>query len=221
MIKYLVFLKNGMEKGYIKMKIRYQHSHLNGLEHLQVHNPDVIKMVKEVISTVNAEKAKTKISKEKSRKGMHLYNPADLNKAFKKQFNSYGWDQHFTRYYATPDEKLARKIMFLPKDQQGIVTKKSHQTLYPRSNQTDFMNHRVAIEVQFGKYPFVAYDLFVKHMAFYVANQIDVGIEIMPTNKMLKEMSSGPANYEGEIYNLYRQGRSTPAVPLWLLGIEP
>lgn len=100
MIKYLVFLKNGMEKGYIKMKIRYQHSHLNGLEHLQVHNPDVIKMVKEVISTVNAEKAKTKISKEKSRKGMHLYNPADLNKAFKKQF---------TRYYATPDEKNAKR----------------------------------------------------------------------------------------------------------------
>ncbi|GMT38334.1 hypothetical protein NHP20013_04010 [Helicobacter bizzozeronii] len=27
--------------------------------------------------------------------------------------------------------------------------------------------------MQFGKYAFVAYDLFVKHMAVYVANAID------------------------------------------------
>lgn len=35
-------------------------------------------------------------------------------------------------------------------------------------NQTDFVKDRIAIEVQFGKYSFVAYDLFVKHMAFCV-----------------------------------------------------
>ena len=90
-----------------------------------------------------------------------------------------------------------------------------------RHNQTDFMKDKIAVEVQFGKYPFVAYDMFVKHMAFYVANEINVGIEIMPTNEMLNQMSSGPANYEGEIFNLYRQGRNTPAVPLWVIGIEP
>ncbi len=31
-------------------------------------------------------------------------------------------------------------------------------------NQTDFVKDRVAVEVQFGKYSFVAYDLFVKHL---------------------------------------------------------
>ena len=34
-------------------------------------------------------------------------------------------------------------------------------------NQTDFVKERVAVEVQFGKYAFVAHDLFVKHMAFW------------------------------------------------------
>ena len=34
---------------------------------------------------------------------------------------------------------------------------------------------RVAVEIQFGKYSFIAYDLFVKHMAFYVGDAIDVG----------------------------------------------
>ena len=34
-------------------------------------------------------------------------------------------------------------------------------------NQTDFVKDRVAVEVQFGKYAFVAYDLFVKHLVHY------------------------------------------------------
>jgi hypothetical protein len=49
--------------------------------------------------------------------------------------------------------------------------------------QTDFVKNRVAIEVQFGKYAFVAYDLFVKHLAFYIGNHIDEGIKILPIMK--------------------------------------
>jgi hypothetical protein len=35
------------------------------------------------------------------------------------------------------------------------------------------------------------------------------------------QMSSGPGYYEGELYNLIRQGRGIPAVPLILLGVAP
>ena len=87
-------------------------------------------------------------------------------------------------------------------------------------NQTDFVKDRVAIEVQFGKYSFVAYDLFVKHLAFYVGDQIDVGIEILPMKSMQSQMSSGVAYYEGELYNVVRQGRGVPAVPLVIVGID-
>jgi hypothetical protein len=79
----------------------------------------------------------------------------------------------------------------------------------------------VAVEVQFGKYSFVAYDLFVKHMAFYVGDVIDVGIEILPMKELQSEMSSGVAYYEGELYNLIREGRGVPAVPLVLVGVAP
>jgi hypothetical protein len=88
-------------------------------------------------------------------------------------------------------------------------------------NQTDFVKDRVAVEVQFGKYSFVAYDLFVKHMAFFVGDVIDVGIEILPMKELQEEMSSGVAYYEGELYNLIREGRGVPAVPLVLVGIAP
>jgi hypothetical protein len=75
--------------------------------------------------------------------------------------------------------------------------------------------------VQVGKYAFVAFDLFVKHMAFYVGNKIDVGVEVLPMKSLQMEMSSGVAYYEGELYNVIRQGRSTPAVPLVMIGIAP
>jgi len=88
-------------------------------------------------------------------------------------------------------------------------------------NQTDFVKNRVALEVQFGKYSFVAYDLFVKHLAFYIGDYIDVGIEILPMKTLQSQMSSGPSYYEGELYNVVRQGRGVPAVPLVIIGIEP
>lgn len=81
--------------------------------------------------------------------------------------------------------------------------------------------NRVAVEVQFGKYSFIAYDLFVKHLAFYVGNTIEVGIEILAMKSMQEEMSSGPGYYEGALYDIVRQGRGVPAVPLVLVGVLP
>ncbi len=58
-------------------------------------------------------------------------------------------------------------------------------------------------------------------MAFYVGNVIDVGVEILPMKELCSEMSSGVAYYERELYNVIRQGRGVPAVPLVLVGIAP
>jgi len=46
------------------------------------------------------------------------------------------------------------------------------------------VKERLVIEAQFGKYAFVAYDLFVKHMAFFIGDKIDVGIEILPYERI-------------------------------------
>jgi hypothetical protein len=56
-------------------------------------------------------------------------------------------------------------------------------------NQTDVVKKQITVEVQFGKYFAVAYDLFVKHLAFYNANYINIGVEIVPTKAMMKGMS--------------------------------
>lgn len=72
-----------------------------------------------------------------------------------------------------------------------------------------------------GDYSFVAYDLFVKHLAFFVRDEIDVGIEILAMKSLQSRMSSGPGYYEGELYNVIRNGRGVPAVPLILIGVAP
>ena len=39
------------------------------------------------------------------------------------------------------------------------------------------------------------------------------------TPKLQAEMSSGVGYYEGELYNVIREGRGVPAVPLVLVGV--
>ena len=92
---------------------------------------------------------------------------------------------------------------------------------YGTYNQVDFVKERVAVEVQFGKYFSVQYDLHVKHTFFYGRGDMDVGVEIIPMHSLMSQMSSGVAWYENELTNIVREGRSNPSVPLILIGVEP
>ncbi|HEY7535343.1 MAG TPA: BglII/BstYI family type II restriction endonuclease, partial [Thermodesulfobacteriota bacterium] len=169
----------------------------------------------------DAEKCKTKVSKEKTMKGTLLYSPIDMNAAFEKLLRKKNWQESRVSYWVTKSEKLIRKTLTMtPDEQRKEITAVGEVPIYSY-NQTDFVKDRVALEVQFGKYSFVAYDLFVKHLAFYVGDHIDVGIEILPMKSLQSKMSSGVAYYEGEIYNVVRQGRGVPAVPLVIIGITP
>jgi hypothetical protein len=203
------------------MKIIETYSHLNGLEFLIVHKPKLWNEIQEVIKSLNASKCKTKVSKEKTMKGKLLFSPIDMNKEFKSLLKKKQWLESRVSYWVTKDEKLIRKTLSMPPDEQKQEIEQAGETPIFSYNQTDFVKDRVAIEVQFGKYSFVAYDLFVKHLAFYVGDQIDVGVEILPMKSLQSQMSSGVAYYEGEFYNVVRQGRGVPAVPLVLIGIEP
>ena len=203
------------------MKIVEKYSHLNGLEFLLVHKPELWQEIESVIHSIDAEKCKTKISKEKTKSGKLLYSPIDMNDIFKEKLYELKWEESRVSYWVTKDERLIRKTIAMPPDMQKQEIEKQNETAIFSYNQTDFVKNRVAIEVQFGKYSFVAYDLFVKHLAFYVGDKIDVGIEILPMKSLQSEMSSGVSYYEGELYNVVRQGRGVPAVPLIIIGIEP
>ena len=203
------------------MKIAETYSHLNGLEFLLVHKPSLWKEIQAVVEAVDATKCRTKVSKEKTMKGKLLFSPVDMNAAFKALLRAKDWDESRVSYWVTKSEKLIRKTLTMSAPEQKREIEGAGEKPIFSYNQTDFVKDRVAVEVQLGKYAFVAYDLFVKHLAFYVGDRIDVGIEILPMKSLQSQMSSGVAYYEGEFYNVVRQGLGVPAVPLVVIGIEP
>jgi len=203
------------------MKIAALYSHLNGLEFLQVHNPALWREIKAVIKQVDAAACRTKVSQERGMVGELKYAPIAMNARFKSLLGDRGWQESRGSYWVTGNERLIRQTLPQPADAQKAAIEAAGETPIFSYNQTDFVKSRVALEVQFGKYAFVAYDLFVKHLAFYVRDQIDVGIEILAMKSLQSDMSSGPAYYEGELYNVIRNGRGVPSVPLVLIGVAP
>lgn len=202
------------------MKIARTYSHLNGLEFLEARHPALWGEIKNVIASVDASKCRTKVSKEKTKAGKLLYSPKDLNAQYDAAFEKLKWKEARASYYVCEDAAINRRIIGLPAAEQKKEILANGLRALGSYNQTDFVKQKVAVEVQFGKYAFVAYDMFVKHLAFYVAEVIDVGVEIVPMKTLQDQMSSGPAYYEGELYNLIREGRGVPPVPLVLIGIE-
>ena len=204
------------------MKIAETYSHLNGEEYLIVHHNSLYSEIKNVIKGVDANTLMTKKSKEKTMRGKMLYNPIAMNMEFNKNFRKLNWNESRYKYYVTTNRKYMERMLTLSyESQKQFLISKGIPSPISSYKQTDFVKNRIAVEVQFGKYAFVAFDLFVKHLLFYSGGIINVGIEILPMKKMQSNMSSGVSYYEGEVYNILRHGRSNPPVPLLILGIEP
>ena len=203
------------------MRIVETYSHLFGLEGLTVHKPELWQEVQDVVANVDAESCRTKVSRERNRQGEILYSPEDMNRSFAAGFRDTGWEQERRSFYVTSDRVLMRQIWHLPAPEQKRKIEDAGLAPISTYNQTDFVKNRIGVEVQFGKYSFVAHDIFVKHMSFFVSDAIDVGIEILPMKELETQMSSGVPYYERDLLNIIRQGRGVPAVPLVLMGIAP
>ena len=203
------------------MHISARYSHMNGEEYLIVHRREIWQEVQDIIASVDAEMCKTKVSAESKKRGQLLYSPKDMNLAFKNGFKNQGWSERRNTFWVTDDEATLRRVYRESADVQREAIQEANRVPIMSYNQTDFVKERVAVEVQFGKYSFVAHDLFVKHLSLYVSDIIDVGIEILPMKALEEEMSSSVPYYERDLLNVVRQGRGVPAVPLVLVGLIP
>ena len=157
------------------MKISKKFSHLNGDEWLLVHEKDTYQEILGVIESIDAETCRTKISKEERMKGKALFSPIDINIEFAKRFSTLGWGStRYSYYVAHTFDQLEAMAQMSLEEQREYLQDQGAEAIFSY-NQTDLVKNRVAIEVQFGKYAFVAYDLFVKHLAFYAGQSHSVG----------------------------------------------
>ena len=203
------------------MKIANVYSHLNGEEFLLCRKPSLYQEIKDAITALDANKF-TKASSDKTKKGFKLYDQKLINDEFENLLNPKGWKEKKIQYYVTDNLDVEKQIVNITdKAIQQEVIIKAGCTPLSTNNQVDFVKERVAIEVQFGKYFSIAYDLHVKHTFFFLRDEIDVGIEIIPTRNFMRKMDTGIGWFENEVANVIREGRSNPTVPIVIIGIEP
>lgn len=203
------------------MRIANIYSHLNGEEFLLVRKPALFQEIKDAIAALDANQF-TKASSDKVKKGFKLYDQKLINKEFEKLLNPKGWKEKKIQYYVTGNLDVEKQVVNIKnkvKQQKAIIT--AGCTPLSTNNQVDFVKDRIAIEVQFGKYFSIAYDLHVKHTFFFLRDEIDVGIEIIPTRDFMRKMDTGIGWFENEVANVIREGRSNPTVPVVIIGIEP
>lgn len=197
------------------------YSHLNGYEFMLVHKKELWNEIVNAINSIDANRF-LKVSKDATHPGKVLYDQKALNKEFENILFPKNWKDFKVYYFVTSDLDTAKEIALITdKDEQKKIIESKGKEALRTNNQVDFVKDRVAVEVQFGKYFSVAYDLHVKHTFFFLRDDIDVGIEIIPTRNMMLRMDTGVAWFENEVANVIREGRSNPTVPIIMIGIEP
>ncbi len=179
------------------MKIVYEYSHLGGAEILTVRYPDLEKEIREVIQGVRARRLK--VSREKSMRGRLLYSPSDMNRQFRAAFRSRGYTEL--------------------RDTYSITIPNSSIRIPGAFKQIDFVKGKVLVEVQFGKYAFMFYDM-AKFQYFFNENKADVGVEIVPCHALKSRMSTGVSYGEQLVYDIERLKRHFPAVPVKVILID-
>lgn len=203
------------------MKIANLYSHLFGDEYLCYKKNELYQQIKDAIKSIDANKF-VKPSKDATKKGRMLYDQPAINKEFEKILFPLGWESLVVNYYVTGDLNVEKQIVKIndAAEQKKAIEDTGNEALQT-NNQVDFVKDRIAVEVQFGKYFSVAYDLHVKHTFFYLRDDIDVGIEIIPTKNFERKLDTGISWFENEVANVIREGRNNPSVPIVIIGIEP
>ncbi len=173
---------------------------------IQDRYPHLLTEVESVIAAVNAEEHKTKISIEKTMKGRVLYSPSSLNRAFNRQFGLLDW-KHWKVYCDYPTE-------YYTKDYTAkALTIGAFRDM-------DFVKENLGVEVQFGKYAFMVYNVCSKMTIFKNQGVIDAGIEVVPIAQFAQEMSTGVSYFEQFVWDLRARGVADIDVPVLILGID-
>ena len=187
------------------MRIAGVYSFKEGKEIIEAKFAAELEETKAAIAAVDGTKHKTKVSKEKTMPGRMLYEPGSMNKAFNREFFKRGW-----KNYKVP---CKYPTQFYTSDYEAPDTARG------AFREIDFVKHRVGVEVQFGKYSFMVYNVCAKMTIFHNQDIIDVGIEIVPLKELANEMSTGVSYFEQFVWDLEHRGVADIDIPVLILGI--
>ena len=176
-----------------------------GREYVESRFASELNEVKTIIANIDSTAHKTKTSKEKTMPGKRLYSPPALNRAFKQEFEPRDWHSYRVKC-EYPTEFYV----------DGYESATSSAGAF---RDMDFVKGKLGVEIQFGKYAFMVYNVCAKMTIFHNQGVIDAGIEIVPVKDFVAEMSSGVSYFEQFVWDLGQRGVSNIDIPVLILGI--
>jgi hypothetical protein len=188
------------------LRFAAQYSFKKGLDEVTKRYPYLLAEIKDAITAVDASKARTKLSREKTRVGRTLYSPVALNKTFQKELYPKGWknlsvDCEYPTTHYLEDYEIRSSLKGAFRDM-------------------DFVKDGLGVEVQFGKYSFMVYNVCAKTTIFRNLGFINCGIEIVPVKALALEMSSGVSYFEQFVWDLESRGVADIDIPVLIVGID-
>ena len=187
------------------MRIVGVYSFKGGKELMESEFHTELQEIEHAIAAVSASTHKKKVSKEKTMRGRILYKPGSLNKAFKAEFEKHDWHaQKVPCDYPTN--------FYIPDYKPAALSRGAFREM-------DFVKNRIGVEVQFGKYAFMVYNVSAKMTIFHKMDFIDVGVEIVPLKEFADEMSTGVSYFEQFVWDLEHRGVADIDIPVLILGI--
>ena len=200
-------MESKITKRVDKMRIVAKYEVKNAERILKEKYLNEFKEIIEIVKIIDATKCLDKVSKEKTKKGRMLFSPISLNKAFKEEFLKRGWKPVKIKC-KYPD------FFYL----EGYRPPRSIENAY---REMDFVKNKVGVEVQFGKYAFMVYNVSAKMTIFHNLGYIDIGVEIVPVKEMQINMSTGVSFFEQLVWDLKHRGVADIDIPVLILGIAP
>ena len=183
------------------MKIINTYSFKNGEKFLKQKHPIELREVLDAIKTLDATLCLTKESREKTKKGQILFSPVDMNDQLKLVFHKQGWTKKAT--------KGKKKKFVEPRHAFGKG----------RFREMDGIKNKVGLEIQFGKYAFMGYDIFSKMVIFKNLDYIECGVEIVPSSELVKQMSTGVSSFDQLLVDLENRGEGDIDIPVFIVSI--
>ncbi|GAB4555731.1 MAG: hypothetical protein OHK0023_27290 [Anaerolineae bacterium] len=187
------------------MKIVGMYSMKQGREIITADYVAQFEQIQTIIASVDGEEHRTKISQEKMMSGRVLYNPRSLNQAFKQHFSAFGWHNHKVPCEYPSEYYVAG---YTP----NLNTRGGYREM-------DFVKDNIGVEVQFGKYAFMVYNVCAKMTISNRLGVIKVGVEIVPIKEFADAMSTGVSYFEQFVWDLQHRGESDIDIPVLVLGI--
>ena len=194
-----------MKTGYEDRIIRYDELFDSIEKYAEEKYPELLQEVRKAIASIKAAEHLIKESEEKTMKGRMLYSPPSLNKGFKKFLYPIGWINHKVECDYSRDHYVKG---YAPTDTKGAF------------RDMDFVKDTLGVEVQFGKYAFMVYNVCAKMTIFHNLGIIKAGVEIVPVKKFANEMSTGVSYFEQFAWDLSKRGVSNIDIPVLILGID-